>query len=167
MLGGTAFIDLRRDDEVLASACERLRQIVGAERTEVAAARPRLRRLCILIVGHDVDNAHRIGDVLEDIGHDVDYAYDGAPGVDAARRLRPDVVFVAMDLPGLDAYQLARRLRGEPGLHGALIIALTGAASEENLRRMREAGFDHHLAKWVDRRSLQNALDRLLAQRSP
>lgn len=174
MLGGRAFVDLRGDDEVLAGAFQRLCHIVGGElgvdatrrrrqpsNKNEAARRSQRHSLCVLIIDHDVDAAHRLGELVEQMGHDVDFAYSGMAGLDAARRLRPDVVFLDLALP---RYRLARRLRRDPSLHNALIVALTAAANEENLQRMREAGFAHHLVKPVDRQSIRRLLDACLAE---
>lgn len=115
-------------------------------------------RLCILIIDRDVDAAHRLGEELERIGHEVDFAYDAAAGLDAARRLRPDAVFIDLALRSADAYQLAGRLRRESNSDRLLLIALAGATDGETQRRIREAGFDHHLAKCADRQSVLSLL---------
>jgi CheY-like chemotaxis protein len=59
----------------------------------------------------------------------------------------------------MDGYEIARRLRSEPGLTDVLLIALTGYGRDEDRRRCREVGFDHHLVKPVD----PDALQRLFA----
>jgi DNA-binding response OmpR family regulator len=107
-LGGKALVDLRGDGESFAGLFRRLRH----------------RPLCVLIIDRDIDAAHRLGELLEDRGHDVDFAYDAMTGVDAARRLRPDVVFVGLELARLDGEELMRRLGREPRLNSARIIAL-------------------------------------------
>jgi CheY-like chemotaxis protein len=159
-LGAKAFVDLRDGGT---ESLERLCHMVGAElgtqagdqRERVGARAP----LCILIIDHDVDAAQRLGEILEQAGDDVDFAYNGPAGLDAARRLRPDVVFLDLRLPGLDAYQVARRLRQERALRASLVIGLVSAAVDERDReRMREAGFDHHLAKPADRQALRKLL---------
>ena len=135
MLGGEAFFDLRRDDQVVS----------GALRTMFER-----HALCVLIIDPDVDTAHRLGETVEQAGHDVDLAYSATAGIDAARRLRPDVVFVGLGLPHSGSYELARRLRSEAGLRDVLIIALSGPEHEHNRARLRGAGFDHHVGAPAD-----------------
>ncbi|MFP5284262.1 MAG: response regulator, partial [Thermoanaerobaculia bacterium] len=62
-------------------------------------------------------------------------------------------------LPKMDGYQVARRLRQEPGGDRLMLLALTGYGQEEDRRRSREAGFDHHLVKPVDLEKLRDLLD--------
>jgi CheY-like chemotaxis protein len=61
-------------------------------------------------------------------------------------------------MPGLDGYETARRLRGEPWGRGVLLIALTGWGQDGDRRRTRDAGFDHHLVKPTDIASLKSLL---------
>ncbi len=81
--------------------------------------------------------------------------------------LAPEVVLLDIGLPGLDGYQVAERLRREPGLEATTIIAITGYGEDHARRRSREAGFDHHLVKPVDPDLLTRLLDRPAADRSP
>jgi diguanylate cyclase len=83
--------------------------------------------------------------VLENAGHEVHAAEDGPSGFDAIVRLRPDVAFIDIGLPGLDGCRLAERLRAS-GVRTCL-VALTGYGLDEDRQRTRDAGFDSHLAK--------------------
>lgn len=159
MLGGRGFVDLRGNDELLASAIQRLCRIVGAEFGMDTPPRDRSAALCILIIDSDVDAAQRLGEVAEQAGHDVDFAYSGTAGLDAARRLRPDIVFVDLALASPEGYQLARRLRCEPGLRNARFVALTAAANEQDRERIREAGFDDQVLKPADPAAIRKLLD--------
>ena len=71
------------------------------------------------------------------------------------RSARPDLVFLDIGMPGMDGYEVARRLRQQPGLDGVLLAALTGWGQEEDRRRSTEAGFDHHLVKPVEPEQLE------------
>jgi CheY-like chemotaxis protein len=73
------------------------------------------------------------------------------------------VVLLDLGLPGMDGYEIARRLRQDPHLAGTLLVALTGWGTEEARRRSREAGFDHHLTKPAD----PNAVNELLSRLAP
>ncbi len=79
--------------------------------------------------------------------------------MEAARGRRPDIVLCGIGLPGLGGFGVARELRLNPATARARLLALTGRGQDEDRRRGREAGFDHHLAKPAD----PEALRRLLA----
>jgi CheY-like chemotaxis protein len=112
----------------------------------------------VLVVDDNVASAQSLAQVLKLEGYDVQVAHDGAVVIEAARRFRPEVVLMDIGLPGVDGYELARRLRQEQDLRTgiALLVAVTGHAEDEARRRSHEAGFDHHLVKPID-------LDALLA----
>ena len=90
-------------------------------------------------------------------------AADGPAGVETALSLRPEVALVDIGLPGLDGYQVARRLRANPDCDDMVLIALTGYALNEDRRRAEEAGFQGYLAKPVDPKRLMQ----LIAALSP
>ncbi len=91
-------------------------------------------------------------------GYDVQGAGTGPEALEVALAYRPEVVLMELGLPGLDGYQVARRLR-QQGTHPALLlVAVTGYGDEKNRRRSREAGFDCHLVKPVDPEVLQGLL---------
>jgi PAS domain S-box-containing protein len=118
-----------------------------AEGTDGAAA---VRRQRILVVDDNRDSADSLSMLLRLAGHEVRTAYDGTAGLAAARRWRPDVVLLDIGLPGLDGYEVVRRLRQEAGLQQALVVAMTGYGKDEDRERSQEAGFDAHLVKPVD-----------------
>jgi CheY-like chemotaxis protein len=109
----------------------------------------------VLVVDDNVDAAHSLARLLEAAGHDVSAVYDGLAALSQASQLRPDVILLDIGLPGLDGYEVARRLRSRPETAAALLVALTGYGQDEDRRRSQEAGFDHHLVKPVERGSLQ------------
>ncbi|HEX9052839.1 MAG TPA: chemotaxis protein CheB [Anaeromyxobacter sp.] len=108
-------------------------------------AAPRSRR--ILVVEDNLDAAESLRLALELDGHEVFLAHDGPRGIERARELLPEVVLCDIGLPGMDGYAVAKALRGEPSLRDTLLVALTGYALPEDLRRAAEAGFDAHLTK--------------------
>ncbi|MGH7788066.1 MAG: response regulator [Candidatus Binatia bacterium] len=115
----------------------------------------------ILIVEDEPDAAESFALLLGISGHTVCTAGDGLQAIDAARDFEPDVAIVDIGLPGIDGYEVARRLRAEPRLERVLLIALSGYGEDEDKRRARAAGFDHHLTKPVE---LEQVM-RLLAPR--
>ncbi len=114
--------------------------------------------LRILIVDDNRDGADSLAMVLEVMGNETRIAYDGQEGVDAARVWRPDLILLDIGLPKLNGYEACRRIRAQPGGEGAVIIAVTGWGQEEDRRRSKEAGFDHHLVKPVDPVTLRKLL---------
>jgi signal transduction histidine kinase/FixJ family two-component response regulator len=104
----------------------------------------------ILIVDDDADVADSTALLLSRSGHEVRTVYDGATALEAAATYRPEIVLLDIGMPGMDGHEVARRLRAQPAFQGTLLVALTGWGQEQDRRRSREAGFDHHLVKPVD-----------------
>ncbi len=67
-------------------------------------------------------------------------------------------MFLDIGMPGMDGYEVARRLRQQPGLEGVVLAALTGWGQQEDRRRSAEAGFDHHLVKPPELKALEGLL---------
>jgi len=112
----------------------------------------------ILIVDDNVEAALTLAELLALDGHETHVAHDGPSAVEAARRLSPDVAILDIGLPGFDGFEVARRLRAEPELRRLLLVALSGWVQPDDRARSREAGFDHHLAKPVQLKSLELVL---------
>jgi CheY-like chemotaxis protein len=93
-------------------------------------------------------------------GHEVEVAPDGPSAVAAARERPPDVVLLDLGLPRMDGWQVARRVREQPGPKRPLLVAVTGRGAEEDRRRSEEAGIDLHLTKPVDAAGLKWLLSR-------
>jgi CheY-like chemotaxis protein len=110
-------------------------------------------------VADDNENAARIlAMLLTALGNDVRLAYDGQAALELAAEFRPDVVLLDLGMPKLDGYETARRLREEPWGKAMVLAALTGWGQEEDKRRTKEAGFNHHFVKPVEARVLQQLL---------
>lgn len=120
--------------------------------------RETLRR--IVVIDDNVDAAESLAMLLRLKGHEVHVAYDGPAGVALAMKTLPDCVLVDIGLPGIDGYEVAKRLRAHDR-DGMLLIALTGYGQSEDRLRSEQAGFDHHLVKPV----AQNVLEDLLRER--
>ncbi|WP_169975850.1 response regulator [Tautonia rosea] len=104
----------------------------------------------VLLVEDNRDMARALQRLLEDQGHRVDTAYDGPSGLESAERLEPEVVVLDIGLPGLDGFELARRLRKLPALAETRLIALSGYGERKDRERAIAAGIDHHLTKPID-----------------
>jgi len=118
---------------------------------------------CILIVDDNHDVADSTAMLLRAAGWKVYLAYDGEEAIRSARTLRLDAVLLDIGLPGVDGYQVAERIRAEPGNQEALIVAISGYGQEEHRRRSKRAGFDHHVVKPID----PTVLTQLLASALP
>jgi signal transduction histidine kinase/CheY-like chemotaxis protein len=123
-----------------------------------ARALPRGR---VLIVDDNRDAAESLGMLLNIMGSEVRVVYDGAAALEAMSGFQPAVVLLDLGMPGMDGFQVARHVRQQPVLKEVTLIALTGWGQDEDRRRCREAGFDHHLVKPVDLDALEALLTSL------
>jgi PAS domain S-box-containing protein len=105
--------------------------------------------LRVLVVDDNVDAAVALGKLMEILGHEVVLAHDGPAALAAAAAAPPDLILLDIGLPGMEGYEVAARLRAA-GHTRAALVALTGYGREDDVRRSRNAGFDHHLVKPVD-----------------
>jgi PAS domain S-box-containing protein len=121
---------------------------------KVLKSRPRH----ILVVEDYADAREAIRALLETDGHHVALATSGDDGVAKALELCPDVAIVDVGLPGLDGYEVARRIRRSAAGRRIYLVALTGYGQDQDRRRAHEAGFDVHLVKPLDPAELARAL---------
>ncbi|MEX2496213.1 MAG: ATP-binding protein, partial [Woeseia sp.] len=103
----------------------------------------------ILVVDDNRDTAASLAMLLQMSGNTTREAYDGLAAIETAAEFRPDIVLLDIGLPNLDGYEVCRRLRDKPWGRNVMIVALSGWGQDEDRRRSREAGFDHHLVKPV------------------
>ncbi|MHA3770759.1 ATP-binding response regulator [Verrucomicrobiota bacterium sgz303538] len=115
----------------------------------------------VLVVDDNADAAEALGRLLRRVGCELEIALDGPTALDRAHEFHPTAVLLDIGLPGMDGYEVARRLRAEEHEQHALLVAITGYGQEEDLRRSREAGFDRHLVKPVDIDEIQRLLEKL------
>ena len=114
--------------------------------------------LRILVVEDLHDSADSLGLLLGLWGYQAVITYDGAGALAAASATPPDVVFLDIGLPGMDGYEVARRMRALPALENVSLIAVTGWGQEEDRRRSQSAGFNYHLIKPLNLNSLETLL---------
>jgi signal transduction histidine kinase/DNA-binding response OmpR family regulator len=112
----------------------------------------------ILVVDDNMDAAESIAVFLRLEGHDVRTVSDGPQAVAIAQVFAPQVAVVDIGLPGMNGYEVARRLRLKGSEAPSLLIALTGYGQKEDRLRSDEAGFDHHFVKPADPRLIQTAI---------
>jgi PAS domain S-box-containing protein len=117
------------------------------DHTEVVHSKTALR---VLVVDDNMDSAQSLAMLLKGVGNDAQFAYDGPTAVQTAIDYRPDVMLLDIGLPGIDGFEVARRIRDQPTLKDVVLVAMTGYGSEADLQRSEEAGFNHHLVKPAD-----------------
>lgn len=103
----------------------------------------------VLVVDDNRDAADSLALLMAAAGYAPRVAYGGRTALRVAAEYQPDVVFLDLGMPGMDGYELARRLRQEPSTRDALLVAVSGYGREEDRRRAREAGIDRYFLKPV------------------
>ena len=135
--------------------------IISVKEVSVKAALPvapkaaTVTRRRILVIEDSVDAAKSMKVLLELQGHVVQFAHSGTTGITVAQTFKPEVIILDIGLPGMDGYEVARRLRALPATKKTLLIALSGYGQAEDLKKSQAAGFDHHLVKPANTSQLQ------------
>lgn len=106
-----------------------------------------MERARVLIVDDHKDTAEALADCLEAAGYAVVVTGDGESALDAAWKFAPDACVLDINMPGMDGYELARRLREMRPERSPVLATLTGHDDFEHLDRAVEAGFDLHFSK--------------------
>lgn len=104
----------------------------------------------VLVVDDVVDYATSLSMLLEQWGHQVRVAHDGQEAISIASQFQPDVVLLDVGLPGMDGYEVAKRLREDFKDRHVMVIAQTGYGQDSDRERAEQAGFDHHMVKPLD-----------------
>ena len=112
----------------------------------------------IVVIDDNQDAAESLAMLLRLKGHDVQIAYDGPSGLTLALETAPECVLIDIGLPGMDGYEVAKRLRSHDRSGRTVLVALTGYGQQEDRARSRQAGFDHHLVKPVAQNVLEDVL---------
>jgi CheY-like chemotaxis protein len=141
--------------------------LTSATGVRQTADAPRIASQCagrqrVLIVDDNTDAAETLRMLLTTIGGgDVQTASSGVEALKLGAQLRPNVVLLDLGMPGMDGYEVARRMRGESWGKDALLVALTGWGQDQYRRRSSEAGFDRHMTKPADPEALRAVLSRV------
>jgi signal transduction histidine kinase/ActR/RegA family two-component response regulator len=112
----------------------------------------------LLVVDDNRDAADSLAMLLRLKGHEVLVAHDGPTALELVKDYCPRMIFLDIGMPGMDGYEVARLIRGQPGLENVALAALTGWGQPEDRRRTREAGFNHHLVKPPEPKVLEELL---------
>jgi CheY-like chemotaxis protein len=92
------------------------------------------------------------------MGHEAHAVFDGREALAALVQMHPDLALIDLGLPGLDGYEVARRARASSDVANVKLVAYSGYAQPEDVRRSREAGFDAHVAKPIDASALASLI---------
>jgi len=122
---------------------------------KVAAELPGLRakpeyRHRVLVVDDNRDAAESLGMLLELEHCEVAVAFDGIQALETIDQFQPDIALLDIGMPGMDGYELARRIRATPRGRNLVLVALTGWGQADDKKRAADSGFDEHLTKPVD-----------------
>jgi K+-sensing histidine kinase KdpD/CheY-like chemotaxis protein len=122
---------------------------------KVAHPPPGLR---VLVVEDNVDTAAAVSMLLTQAGCETNIVHDGAAALEAAETFCPNAVLLDIGLPGLNGYEVARRLRSDSRHPRLRLIAVSGYGQAQDQQRSKDAGFDYHLVKPVDLQALMGLL---------
>lgn len=125
---------------------------------EEPVAKTIIKQMRVLIADDNEDGVTALGKLLEIAGHNVKVAFSGEEALAAGEAFHPDAIILDIGMPGMDGYETCRRMRELPWGRDVHMIALTGWGQEEDKRRTREAGFDHHLVKPIRSKDVKEVL---------
>jgi PAS domain S-box-containing protein len=135
----------------------RVPQPSADKRASAAVVQPGVARR-VLVVDDNVDAAATLEILLKSLGHETCAVHDGVAALKMVVEFHPDIVMLDIGMPGLDGYEVARRMNALKKEHTFRIVAITGWGQEADRAKSREAGFDLHLVKPVDLNDLARAL---------
>ncbi len=118
----------------------------------------KIKPVSLMIVDDNLDAAKSLAALLEAVGHNVTVYEDGKKALEAITQEVPQVFILDIGLPGMNGYELARRLRDNPLTSKAVLVALTGYGQEHDRVLSKAAGFDHHFVKPMDTLKLSSIL---------
>jgi CheY-like chemotaxis protein len=119
----------------------------------------------IVVVDDNTDAAESLAMVLRSAGHTVHTANAGEEGLALGAGLEPDVVILDIGMPGLNGYEVARRIRFSAWGRNAMLIALTGWGQKEDIEQAHAAGFDFHMTKPADTERIERLVGEFLDSR--
>ncbi len=116
------------------------------------------RSLRILIIEDNKDFADLLSTMLIEIDYQVEVAYDGYRGLEILKHFQPDIILCDIGLPGMDGFEVAKNIKENEALKDTFLVALTGYAEEDDLKRAKESGFNRLMAKPVSLDAIQALL---------
>lgn len=133
----------------------------AAPQSAATAGTPAPRHHRVLVIEDNDDAREMLGVALRLAGHEVYEAADGEAGVAIANDAAPDTALIDVGLPGLDGYEVARRIRAGANGKSMRLVAVTGYGQAEDRQRALDAGFDAHVTKPVTPERLATVLDQV------
>jgi CheY-like chemotaxis protein len=112
----------------------------------------------VLLVEDNTDGVQTMVTLLHEIGHKVVFALNGKDALDLARRMQPDFILLDLGLPGMDGFEVCKRIKADPMLKAARVIAITAYGGEEYRARSKAVGCEMHLVKPVSSSVLEELL---------
>ena len=112
----------------------------------------------ILVVDDDADTAMTFAGLLQELGHTAAWVTSPQRAVDIAKQIQPWLIFLDLGMPGMDGWEVAKRLRRELGRETVRIVAVSGHGEPADHHRSRQAGFDAHVTKPLDMPLLESIL---------
>jgi CheY-like chemotaxis protein len=136
-------------------------QSPGRGNPAAGGERPAVEKLTlrILIAEDNHDSGQSLKMLLDALGYEAHLVADGRSAVQAAARLKPDVILMDIGLPVVNGYEATRRIRAQDPSAALRIIAITGWGKLEDLDKAAEAGIDHHFLKPLDVPKLRKLLE--------
>ncbi|MEI6315205.1 MAG: response regulator [Syntrophus sp. (in: bacteria)] len=117
----------------------------------------------ILVVEDNVQNRMLIKDVLEFYGYEIIEAENGQEGIDMAKKYKPDLILMDIQMPVMDGFTAVKIIRSDPDTKNIKMIAVTSFAMSGDKERIKEAGFDHYISKPIDTRELPDLVKSFLS----
>ena len=114
----------------------------------------------VLVVDDNVDSGEMLVLLVEALGHEAALSTDGPSAIVKAKEMRPDVVILDVDLPGMDGYEVATRLRASDETRAARMFTLSGYGEDSDLERSKASGCEAHLVKPVDTAAIETIVGR-------
>jgi CheY-like chemotaxis protein len=121
----------------------------------------------LLVADDKVGGRELVRAVLEGSGYTVSEAADGLEALRAARELRPDLIILDLNMPGMDGFGVVQELRRDAELAATPVLALTASAMQGDRERAMAAGFNGYISKPIGPRQLRAEVERLLRQPHP
>lgn len=112
----------------------------------------------VLLVEDNTDGVQTMVTLLHEIGHKVVFALNGKDALDLARRMHPEFILLDLGLPGMDGFEVCKRIKADPMLKAARVIAITAYGGEEYRARSKAVGCEMHLVKPVSSSVLEELL---------
>ncbi|MEX2577451.1 MAG: response regulator [Verrucomicrobiales bacterium] len=118
----------------------------------------------VLLIEDNEQNRYLATFLLESRGFRVVSATDGLSGIESAKESPPDLILLDIQLPIIDGYEVARRLRAEPGLSRIPVVAVTSYAMSGDREKALRAGCDGYLEKPINPETFVDEVSRFLLE---